>query len=234
MADEPHYPAEAPPLGILGQFGSSGAFISNSRSFTITDSHFTNVIYGSPTIASGEWSMFNPRFLDSNQADFRTIPLGDLDLRKEIRLDDSGVASRHHGVRAARRIYTARIEGKQSGMTAAIYEGEHAEENWNYELSKYSGFRHPNFVQLYGTVNSGGLYATIFHDNLVPVKQFFEEHRNSVMTTVYLYIYFDANEYFQEACCHLPLLMHMLIIDSSLDMAVVHILGTAFYWSTFS
>ncbi|KAJ7104847.1 hypothetical protein C8R44DRAFT_807174 [Mycena epipterygia] len=49
-------------------------------------------------------------------------------------------------------------------MTAAIYEGEHAEETWRHELSKYSGFRHPNFVQLYGTVNSGGLYATIFHD----------------------------------------------------------------------
>ncbi|KAJ7104850.1 hypothetical protein C8R44DRAFT_987774, partial [Mycena epipterygia] len=188
MAAQSHYPPDAAsPESLAGSDppSSSGAFISNSRNFTIAGGHFTNVIQCAHTIPS----------------DFRMIPLGDLDLRNEIRLDDSGVASRHHGVRPARRIYTARIEGKQSDMTAAIYEGEHTEKTWRRELSKYSGFRHPNFVQLYGIVNSGGLYATIFHDELVPVQQYFEEHRHSVISTVYFHIYrstklLDANKYF--------------------------------------
>ncbi|KAJ7104862.1 hypothetical protein C8R44DRAFT_807200 [Mycena epipterygia] len=175
MADEPHYPPDSSSSEYLASSGpsaSSGAFITNSRNFTIAGGHFTNVIQCAHTIPS----------------DFRTIPLGDLDLRNEIHLDECGVASRHHGVCAARRMYTTRIEGKQSDMTVAIYEGEHAEENWKCELSKYSGFRNPNFVQLYGTVNSGGLYATIFHDDLIPVQQFLEEYRNSVIATAYLYI----------------------------------------------
>lgn len=71
----------------------------------------------------------------------------------------------------------------------------------------YMHARHPNFVQLYGTVSSGGLHATIFHDGsqflavssptveqslseLVPVEQYLEEFRQSPISTVYLYGYF--------------------------------------------
>ncbi|KAJ7095597.1 hypothetical protein C8R44DRAFT_813505 [Mycena epipterygia] len=75
-------------------------------------------------------------------------------------------------------------------MTVAVYQGEYAEETWRHELVKYSGLRHPNIIQLYGAVNSGGLYATIFHDELVPLKQFVHEYRHSVASTVYLYSYF--------------------------------------------
>ncbi|KAJ7261432.1 hypothetical protein C8J57DRAFT_1513960 [Mycena rebaudengoi] len=57
--------------------------------------------------------------------------------------------------------------GRQSDMTVAIYQGENAEENWRRELAKYSGIRHPNFIQLYGTVSSPGLHAIIFHDGSV-------------------------------------------------------------------
>ncbi|KAJ7090022.1 hypothetical protein C8R44DRAFT_861391 [Mycena epipterygia] len=77
-------------------------------------------------------------------------------------------------------------------MTVAVYQGENAEETWKCELAKYTGLRHPNIVQLYGAVNSGGLYATIFHDNLVPFEQFMHEYRHSVISAVYLYGYFDA------------------------------------------
>ncbi|KAJ7090024.1 hypothetical protein C8R44DRAFT_720372 [Mycena epipterygia] len=87
-------------------------------------------------------------------------------------------------------------------MTVAVYQGEDAEETWKRELAKYSGLRHPNIVQLYGAVNSGSLYATIFHDILVPLKQFVDEHRYSVISTVYLYRFFhrelaEAEEYFK-------------------------------------
>ncbi|KAJ7040718.1 hypothetical protein C8F04DRAFT_1081884, partial [Mycena alexandri] len=123
-------------------------------------------------------------------SDFRRIPLGDVDLRNEIRLDGSGVVHWQTARVCARLIYTACIEGKQSDMTVAVYRGGYAEKNWNREIEKYSGIRHPNLVQLYGTVNSGGLYAMIFHDELVPLDKYMEEYQNSVITTVYLYAFF--------------------------------------------
>ncbi|KAJ7104752.1 hypothetical protein C8R44DRAFT_807819 [Mycena epipterygia] len=50
-------------------------------------------------------------------------------------------------------------------MTVALYQGNNAEENWKKEISKYSRLRHPNLVQLYGTVTSPcGVYAMVFHD----------------------------------------------------------------------
>ncbi|KAJ7127746.1 hypothetical protein C8R44DRAFT_979368 [Mycena epipterygia] len=168
MTDHAHSPEEASsgsmPSSASVPSPSSGAFISNSSNFTISGGNITNVIHCVPTVPS----------------DFRTIPLGDLDLRNEIRLEHSGV----------------------SDMTVAVYQGENAEETWKRELSKYSGLRHPNFVQLYASVNSDGLYATIFHDDLVPLKQFVDEYRHSVISTAYLYASFttefnDAEGYFQ-------------------------------------
>ncbi|KAJ7120210.1 hypothetical protein C8R44DRAFT_877658 [Mycena epipterygia] len=149
----------------------AGAFFPKARNFTIAGGNFTNVINCAPTVPS----------------DFRTIPLGDLDLRNEIRLENGGVVTRQYGRGTARRIYSARIDGKQSDMTVAVYEGKNAEETWKCELAKYSGLRHPNIMQLYGAVNSGGLYAMIFHDDLVSFERFMDEYRHSVISTVYLY-----------------------------------------------
>lgn len=62
------------------------------------------------------------------RADFRPIPLGDLDLRNEIHLNEGGVINRHGALCTARRIYSVRIEGRKSNMTAALYQGQNAEE----------------------------------------------------------------------------------------------------------
>ncbi|KAJ7094198.1 hypothetical protein C8R44DRAFT_814826 [Mycena epipterygia] len=75
-------------------------------------------------------------------------------------------------------------------MTVAVYQGENAEEAWRRDIANYSGLRHPNIVQLYGAVNSGSLYATIFHDDLVPFEEFLEQYQHSVICTVYLYAQF--------------------------------------------
>ncbi|KAJ7508796.1 hypothetical protein B0H11DRAFT_1962643, partial [Mycena galericulata] len=87
-------------------------------------------------------------------------------------------------------MYSARIEGRQSDMTVAVYQGENAEEKWKRELAKYSGIRHPNFVQPFGIVSSSGLYATVYHDELVPVREYIEEYGLSMLSIVYLYVYF--------------------------------------------
>ncbi|KAJ7094171.1 hypothetical protein C8R44DRAFT_890538 [Mycena epipterygia] len=196
MADNPHYPeghsSESPASSDSEPSPSSGAFITNSRNFTITGGQFTNVVNCAPAVP----------------LDFRTIPLGDLDLRHEIRLEKSGEVTWQHGTFPARRIYTARIEGKQSDMTVAVYQGKNAEENWRRKLAHYSGLRLVPSTFLYGAVNSGGLYAMIFTTvrhlrqrslsltclslDLVPYDQFFEENQQSVISTVYLYAQFST------------------------------------------
>ncbi|KAJ7094128.1 hypothetical protein C8R44DRAFT_989790 [Mycena epipterygia] len=189
MADNPRYPEGRSSASLAssdsGPSPFSRGFITNSRDFTIAGGQFTNVRNCAPTIP----------------ADFRTIPLGDLDLRHEICLDGM-VAKRKLGLPIARRIYSARVERKQSDMTVAVYQGANAEETWKRGLANYSGLRHPHIAQLYGAVNSGGLYALIFHDDLVPRDQFLEEYQQSVISTVYLYAQFNtelasALEYFQ-------------------------------------
>ncbi|KAJ7095652.1 hypothetical protein C8R44DRAFT_890051 [Mycena epipterygia] len=183
MADDPFHPQKAcPDLSPC----AAGAFFPNAHNFTIAGGQFTSIINASPTILSG----------------FRPIPLGDLDLHNEIHLNEGGIINRHRVLCPAKRIYSVRIGGRKSVMTVALYQGQNAEKTWKRELATYSGLRHPNIVQLYGVVNSGGVYGTIFHDELVPVKQFLDQYQHSVMSTVYLYSYLtkeleDAEEYFQ-------------------------------------
>ncbi|KAJ6565351.1 hypothetical protein B0H10DRAFT_1094100 [Mycena sp. CBHHK59/15] len=90
------------------------------------------------------------------------IPLGDLYLGKAIRVDDrSGLVERRRGgsvkrvhVTSAKRMHWARIEGRSSDMTAVVYQGQNAEEDWRWDINQYSGIRHPNILQIYGVVKS--------------------------------------------------------------------------------
>ncbi|KAJ6462992.1 hypothetical protein C8R45DRAFT_940651 [Mycena sanguinolenta] len=80
---------------------------------------------------------------------FRTIPLGDIDLQREIQFDGcSGVAS-------LRRLHSARVEGKASDVSVAVYQGAGAKQEWRQDIARYRAIRHPNVVQLYGTVSCG-------------------------------------------------------------------------------
>ncbi|KAF7374233.1 hypothetical protein MSAN_00306100 [Mycena sanguinolenta] len=97
-------------------------------------------------------------------SDFRTIPLGDIDLQREIQLDD------------------------ESGI------GDGAEDEWRRDIKKYMAIRHPNIVQLYGTASCGNIHAAVFHDDLIPIRQFLDLYRRSHFSTVYIYAYID-NEF---------------------------------------
>ncbi|KAF7337136.1 hypothetical protein MVEN_02151600 [Mycena venus] len=60
-------------------------------------------------------------------SDFRRIPLGDIDLLREIHVDyDSGVVDRHARVQVRRRVHSARVEGRS--VTAVVYQGNGADE----------------------------------------------------------------------------------------------------------
>jgi hypothetical protein len=55
------------------------------------------------------------------------IPMGDIDLLEEIHL--TGIIGRHHPERTrVRRVYSAKIDGRKSGVTVAVYQGNGAEE----------------------------------------------------------------------------------------------------------
>jgi hypothetical protein len=58
------------------------------------------------------------------------IPMGDIDLLEEIHLKkETGIVRRHHPERTrVRRVYSAKIDGRQSGVTVAMYQGDGAEE----------------------------------------------------------------------------------------------------------
>jgi histidinol phosphatase-like PHP family hydrolase len=58
------------------------------------------------------------------------IPMGDIDLLEEIHFDNqTGVVGLHHPERTrVRRVYSAKIEGRKSGVTVAVYQGDNAEE----------------------------------------------------------------------------------------------------------
>ncbi|KAJ7496307.1 hypothetical protein B0H11DRAFT_2385871 [Mycena galericulata] len=119
---------------------------------------------------------------------FREIPLGDLDLRNEIRLNSgSDTVNLREGRCSVKRVYSARVHGCKSNMTVAIYQGDGAEEDWRSDISKYSWIRHPNIIQVFATVAMQGLHATIYHGDFILAKDALEMHGQSHFATVYMW-----------------------------------------------
>ncbi|KAJ7737801.1 hypothetical protein DFH07DRAFT_93195 [Mycena maculata] len=146
MVDGAHANIETSSEAIVDNHESApyaGAFFPGSQHFVVSGSTFTSNI--TQNIAETDLP-----------ADFRRIPLGDIDLRQEIRLDaESGIVERQRG--SVRRMYSARIHGSKSDMTVALYQGDNAEEEWRHAISRYSWFRHPNFVQIFGAASASGI-----------------------------------------------------------------------------
>ncbi|KAJ6555862.1 hypothetical protein B0H19DRAFT_137156 [Mycena capillaripes] len=121
------------------------------------------------------------------------VPLGDIDLQREISVSGMGVVDRQYERQGARRLYSARLGGQNT--TVAIYQGPGAEEKWRKDIAKYMSVRHPNLVQIRGVANHGGLHATLFHDDLIPFKHFVDlqpSHFSKVYTYTYCCNDFEA------------------------------------------
>ncbi|KAF7368637.1 hypothetical protein MVEN_00187900 [Mycena venus] len=166
----------------------AGAFFSRSRNFVVSGGNFTSV---------------HNHLVAPGPSDFRIIPLGDLDLQNEI--NGPGTVSRRHGTDVRRKMYSVKIWQSSSDRrtSAAMYTGKDAEQNWERDLAVYSGIRHPNFLQVHGLVKAHGIYATVFHDDLIPLAELFSFYAGSTITTTYLhwYIYrefWDAGDYFKD------------------------------------
>ncbi|KAF7353288.1 hypothetical protein MSAN_01516800 [Mycena sanguinolenta] len=130
-------------------------------------------------------------------SDFRTIRRGDLKLLKEVRLStESGVVSRQSRGVDVRRIHHAEIRGNPGIVTVAVYQGDGAEEECRKHVAKYESIWHVNIMQLYGLVSSKGLYAMVFHDELIPYTQFVRhfEHSSILRTYIFGYCATEARE----------------------------------------
>ncbi|KAJ7624625.1 hypothetical protein FB45DRAFT_923892, partial [Roridomyces roridus] len=161
IEDEAHQ--EKPPLS-----STTGALFSHTKDFVIEGGNFTNINYPPP----------------SKPPNFREIPMGDLILNHEI----PGASDSKWIVRRHNRKLPNYIMGLQSPMTARIIEGPGAEEQWRKEIALYSYLRNPYVVQLYGIGRSGGIHALVFHDDLIPWRNF--EHQyvdQSHFSLVYFY-----------------------------------------------
>ena len=78
-------------------------------------------------------SFFTVSWGETNRmhTDFRMIPLGDIDLQHEIRLnklEGSAVVGRRRERASVRRVYSARIDGRNALTAVAMYQGPGAEE----------------------------------------------------------------------------------------------------------
>ncbi|KAF7374228.1 hypothetical protein MSAN_00305600 [Mycena sanguinolenta] len=112
-------------------------------------------------------------------AGFRTIPLGDLDLQREIQLD------RYSGVVSVRRLYSGKIHAEGTNVVVALYQGDGAEAQWRRDVKKYMVVRHPNIVQLYGTVSC----------DLIPYQHVVDLYRHSHLSSVYIVAYMNVESW---------------------------------------
>ncbi|KAJ7747870.1 hypothetical protein B0H14DRAFT_445952 [Mycena olivaceomarginata] len=168
-----------------------GAFFPRAGGFTINGGVFTSNVTN---------NVSNPPL--EEPAAFRTILLGDLDLIKEIHLDnESGVVGRQKRGGGIRRMYTAEIVGSESRtMTVAVYQGHKAEEEWRQHVAKYESIRHPHIMKLYGLVKNQGLRAMVFLNELIPFPQFLKRFEHSRILTSYIYAY-CASEWWAAIIC---------------------------------
>ncbi|KAF7337229.1 hypothetical protein MSAN_02275300 [Mycena sanguinolenta] len=154
----------------------AGAFFPRASGFNIHGgvftSNVTNNVYNLPLEQS---------------FDFRTIRLGDVKLVKEVCLSpQSAVVGRQSRGVGVRRMYHAEIRRDPGTVTVALYQGVGAEEEWRYHVAKYESIRHPNIMQLYGLVSTQGLYAMVFHDELIPYAQFLRRFEHSPVLSTYI------------------------------------------------
>ncbi|KAJ7679422.1 hypothetical protein DFH06DRAFT_1465511, partial [Mycena polygramma] len=91
----------------LGAASFGSTIFSRAHDLTVSGGTFTNITNNYNTVSTV-------------LSDFRSIRLGDIDLR-ELRLERGRFVRER---RSTSRVYAARVQGRNSGVTVAIYEGD--------------------------------------------------------------------------------------------------------------
>ncbi|KAF7340641.1 hypothetical protein MSAN_02136000 [Mycena sanguinolenta] len=178
-------------IGDLESPSNASGMFSNSQQFTVTGGTFTNI--------TNHYAA-----APSLPPDLRMIPLGDIDLRHQMRVDERvGVVDFQPLERAfVRRVHSAkaRIDGRKSRVTVAMYQGNGAEEEWRQDIEKYMRLRQVSSTvppQAAFSLVSNGIHATIFSDDLIPLQEVLDRHRESPFLAIYIHAH--CNQDFNEA-----------------------------------
>ncbi|KAJ7229320.1 hypothetical protein B0H12DRAFT_232269 [Mycena haematopus] len=156
------------------------------------------------------------------------IPMGDIDLRHEIRVDEwTGAISMNYQRERARirRIYSARVKGRKSSVTVAMYQGSGADEEWRQDVAEYTSARHPNIIQISGAASSIGIRATLFSDDLIPLEHFVQLYRFSHFVTVYIYACCNTDFFAAQSYLHSAFRRQLVSWSSSYLVSACLILG---------
>ncbi|KAJ7761718.1 hypothetical protein B0H16DRAFT_537844 [Mycena metata] len=87
-------------------------------------------------------------------------------------------------------MYSARLGSHPKTVT--VYQGPGAEQEWRVAIKKREAIWHPNILQWCGVARAPGIYATVFHDDLIPFQRYLDIYDPSPLTAVYMYAYFDT------------------------------------------
>ncbi|KAK7006324.1 hypothetical protein R3P38DRAFT_3366984 [Favolaschia claudopus] len=182
--ETPGFSGLSPHLTITGGIGGSGGGglqggvggVGEAPQFHVSSAVGWNVQ------VNGNLTNYAPAALSAVQFDCRQIPMGDINLQAEIQAVKKFLctAVSRPSRYSVQKLYSAKLDGKATQYTVAMYQGEGAEERWKKDVSRYTAIRHPTILQLYGIARSGNLSATIFHDEYIYFFDFVEiQHRQS-------------------------------------------------------
>ncbi|KAJ6561625.1 hypothetical protein B0H19DRAFT_1068379 [Mycena capillaripes] len=163
---------KAPNVDLL-----AAEMLSGSQHFTISGKTFINI-----TKNYGASRRYNRGGMSRGPSGVRMIRLEDIDLLSQLNLhNDSGVVGRQQERRGVRRVYSAKIVGRTTNMTMAIYQGDGAEEEWRQHIATY--------MSICGAANANKMHATIFHVDLILFCHFLDHDIHSSLLIVYAYAY---------------------------------------------
>ncbi|KAJ7017089.1 hypothetical protein C8F04DRAFT_1157758 [Mycena alexandri] len=172
-SDEEYIHISAPESPVFASDG--GGIFSGSQHFVVAGGTFNNITSYIPVPAV--------------PSDIRMIPMGDIDLQQQLQMNkESGVISWKGERRHARRVYSAKIDGRTSNMTVRATKLKRCE--WTRDIALYMSLRHSNILQLWGGASAGNVHATVFHGDLVPFKQFAARYDHSPIMAIYTRAYY--------------------------------------------
>ncbi|KAF7329537.1 hypothetical protein MKEN_00216400 [Mycena kentingensis (nom. inval.)] len=173
-----HLACRAGPSSDHGQ--GHGSFFPGSENISIYGGTFTSHVTSTGAA---------PR------SDFRTLPLGDIDLQHEIDDAATGSVRRRSGGGRARRLYSAKVRGE--AMTVALYQGDiEARRDWERDVELVRGQRHPSLLQLYGVASDRGIYATVYFGDHIGLLDLFVLYGDSALSRVNLALQWTLDFWF--------------------------------------
>ncbi|KAJ7607683.1 hypothetical protein FB45DRAFT_947491 [Roridomyces roridus] len=172
-----HTPSRAPsdggaPPESSEPAGFAGAFFPHSRHVRVTGGNFT--------------SHHVHNTVDSPHEHFKWIGRGEIDLQREISLDDHlAMSSRRRGGVIRRRMFSATIQ-ERTERSVLLFNGENAEEDCRQYISRHARLWHPNILQIFGVSEICGTHVVIVHDDLMPYEDYWDLRQPSTILRIYL------------------------------------------------